>query len=364
MSIIANLAVKTRSIPPPGAQVSLTFKPLPGENPGEFSRRILRELQASRVGTLLMLVYGRLDACAIFCDALRRSNIRLDWPVTWVEGASCNGAAIAGVQIFGFTGRIERIYEAGRPVASVFTESGLRHCVAGGLSPMAAGSVGDQTAVTLEALERIVQRAGFSMADVIRTWFFLDDILAWYDEFNRVRNRIYSGIKFRTGSLPASTGVGARNPNRSALSLAAWAVQPVEAGCGAAEIASPLQCPAPAYGSSFSRAMEITGTHGRQLFISGTASIAPGGHTVWLGDVTRQIELTMDVVEAILKSRRMTLADISRATAYFKHPADAAVFTAWLASHKVLIPSTVATHCAVCRDDLLFELEADAIAPL
>ena len=57
-------------------------------------------------------------------------------------------------------------------------------------------------------------------------------------------------MKFRTGSLPASTGISARNPAGSALVAGAWALQPLEAFARAAEIASPLQCPAPNYGSS------------------------------------------------------------------------------------------------------------------
>jgi enamine deaminase RidA (YjgF/YER057c/UK114 family) len=194
----------------------------------------------------------------------------------------------------------------------------------------------------------------------VRTWFFLENILSWYDDFNQARTKVYSGVKFRTGSLPASTGVGAKNPAGTALALAVWAFRPLENSARAEEVASPLQCPAPTYGSSFSRAMELASDAGRRLHISGTASIAPGGKTLWLGDVRKQVELTMDVVEAMLRARGFTFADLTRATAYFRHPSDAGVFTDWLAENRLTEMPVVSAQCDVCRDDLLFELEAEA----
>ena len=212
----------------------------------------------------------------------------------------------------------------------------------------------------LEDLQTILAQAGFDLADTVRTWFYLEDILSWYDDFNQARTKIYSGVKFRTGSLPASTGVGAKNPAGTALALAALAFRPLEKNSRAEEVASPLQCPAPAYGSSFSRAMELASDSGRHLHISGTASIAPGGKTVWVGDVRKQVELTMDVVEAILRERGLTFADLTRATAYFRDPADAGIFSEWLTANRLTQMPVVSAQCDVCRDDLLFEFEAEA----
>jgi enamine deaminase RidA (YjgF/YER057c/UK114 family) len=217
-----------------------------------------------------------------------------------------------------------------------------------------------QTKETLENLSKALEQGGFSLADTVRTWFFLDDILSWYDEFNQARSDIYSGVKFKTGSLPASTGVGAQNPSGSALAVGAWAMQPLKPTAHALEVASPLQCPAPAYGSSFSRAMEITTSFGRRLLISGTASIAPGGKTLWLGDARQQVAQSMEVVEAILRSRGYELSDLTRATAYFKHRDDARLFTEWCSSRGLPMGHVAVTQCVICRDDLLFELEADA----
>ena len=70
----------------------------------------------------------------------------------------------------------------------------------------------------------------------------------------------------------------------------------------------------------------------------------------------------MDVVAAILRSRGFTFSDLARATAYFRHPADAGVFAEWLAGKRLSKLPVVSAQCDVCRNDLLFELEAEAVA--
>jgi enamine deaminase RidA (YjgF/YER057c/UK114 family) len=246
-------------------------------------------------------------------------------------------------------------------VGSVFNNGAARHCLLGGLGPVQKVSArGEQTKETLGNLAGALAQGGFSLADMVRTWFFLEDILSWYDEFNHARTQIYSGVKFRAGSLPASTGVGAKNPAGAALAVGAWAMQPLKPSARAEEIVSPLQCPPPAYGSSFSRAMELSSATGRRLLISGTASIAPGGETLWPGAACQQVAQTMQVVEAILRSRGLGISDLTRATAYFKHRADVQAFTEWCAARGLRSQPVALVQCDLCRDDLLFELEADA----
>jgi enamine deaminase RidA (YjgF/YER057c/UK114 family) len=121
-----------------------------------------------------------------------------------------------------------------------------------------------------------------------------------------------------------------------------------------------MQCPAVAYGSSFSRAAEVLSPQGRRLLISGTASIAPDGRTLWAGDLRRQIDLSMEVVESILASRGCAFSDITRATAYFKDRAGMPEFAAWRAGGELRSFPVVVAQSGICRDDLLFELEADA----
>lgn len=348
----------------PSEVVSLTFAPHPGEGLQDFCRRFADRLRERSLAPLHLLAFGHCRAAELVTDSLRQACGFLDCPVTWAEGAACGGNPLAGLQVHASSGAIERISVGGNVVASVFTDGGARQCLVGGMTAKnRAASRAEQTAAVLAEMGTVLAEAGFELGDVIRTWFYLEDILSWYDDFNRVRTGIYSHVKFRTGSLPASTGVGAKNPAGTALMVAAWAFRPVQKSAYAQEIASPLQCPAPAYGSSFSRAMEISTNAGRRLFISGTASIAPGGKTQWVGDVRKQVELTMDVVEAMLRARGFAFPDLERATAYFRHAGDVGAFRSWLAENSLENLPVVATQCDVCRDDLLFELEAEAAAP-
>ena len=115
---------------------------------------------------------------------------------------------------------------------------------------------------------------------------------------------------------------------------------------------------------SFSRAMELCSGGLRRLFVSGTASIHPGGKTAWVGDVEKQVALTMDVVGEILRSRQMDYRHVTRATAYFRDPNDKHYFDRWCDLRRLTDLPVVALPAVVCRDDLLFEIELDAIAPL
>ena len=127
-----------------------------------------------------------------------------------------------------FHRKVERNEFNGRIVGSVFTEGGARQCFIGGLMPADRNFRAGTDPRALENLRAALAPAGFELADTVRTWFFLENILSWYDDFNQARTKIYSGVKFRTGSLPASTGVGAKNPAGTALALAAWAFQPLK----------------------------------------------------------------------------------------------------------------------------------------
>jgi enamine deaminase RidA (YjgF/YER057c/UK114 family) len=342
----------------------LTECPKHGEPVAEVFRRLKTELVAREAEILSLMIYGSIAAHAEIDGAMRSAFGETSWPVTFVEGASCDGAPLAGVQAFALSGHaVRRVMVGHRVVGSVYEDAGARHCLLGGLGPTSLALLPPaQVQQTFGNLEWALDQAGFELSDIVRTWFYNDDILAWYGDFNRVRSAHYAGVKWRTGSLPASTGIGARNADGAALAVGAWAVRPIDGAASAREIGSPLQCPAPAYGSAFSRAMEVDSGGWRRLTVSGTASIFPGGKTAWVGNAKKQVDLTMEVIGAILQSRGMDFSTVARATAYYRHPLFRAYFEAWLASRELRAMPVVHTHSVVCRDDLLFELELDACA--
>lgn len=346
-----------------GVEFVLTFPAVAGETHDAFFRRVVRQVEEEAAGVLALMIYGEMSEHGAANAAMRRVFGEIRWPVTWVEGAGCRGEHFVGAQVIARRGGrpVERVVMGGQVVGTVYDDGAARHCLLGGLTP---------TAVTMDrpaqvqqlfaSLDCALDLAGFALGDVVRTWFFNDEILSWYDAFNRVRSAFYAPVQFRTGTLPASTGVSGRNPAHAATTVAAWAVRPHGPGARVFDVPSPLQCPAPAYGSAFSRAVEIDSAGVRRLLVSGTASIEPGGRTVWKGDVARQIDLTMQVVAAILQSRGMNWNDVTRANAYFKHPEFLSVFRAWQRERGVEALPALPIHCDICREDLLFEIEVDA----
>lgn len=340
----------------------ITERPVGGEAVSAVFHRVAERLAAEEADVLSVMLYGSMAARDTIERAMVEALGPVGWPLTWVEGASCAGAPLAGVQVFAASGwPVTRVRLGSRVVASVFEDGGARHCLLGGFGPNSAAlRAPAQVQQMFGNLECALDLAGFELGDVVRTWFYNDDILAWYGDFNRVRNEHYAPVKWRTGSLPASTGVAGKNPAGAALAVAAWAMRPLEAGVGAREVGSPLQCPAPAYGSSFARAMEIDSGGWRRLLVSGTASIHPGGQTAWIGNPKKQVDLTMEVIAAILDSRGMDFRDTTRATAYFQHPLFTPYFDRWCDARDLRHVPVVYVHCDICREDLLFELELDA----
>jgi enamine deaminase RidA (YjgF/YER057c/UK114 family) len=344
---------------------AITILPSPGEGLRQLFQRLSKRLVEREAVVLKLLVFGSVQTHQFADIAMRQVFGAVDWPVTWVQGIACHDHPIAGIQALAVSGsRVQRIVTRGCVVASVFEDDRARHCLLGGIGPgKTGGSPADQTARTFQEMNAALKEAGFAMSNVVRTWFYLDQLLDWYDDFNRVRTAVYSTIDFQLGAPPASTGVSGRNPSGAALVAGAWAIQPFDRSTLLQPVSSPLQCSALRYGSAFSRAVEWSSAGGNTLLISGTASIAPEGETLCQGDTGKQIHLTMDVVEAILRSRDFELTDITRATAYFKNVADAKLFTRWRIQRGLTKMPVLTVQCDICRDNLLFELEADAWKP-
>ena len=349
---------------PHARELHLTLRPQPGEKIAALFHRLGSLLSEHDASIVKQDIFGSLAARNEALEALPRVLGDLQWPVNWVEGADCAGAPIAGVQVLAVSGAaVQTIALKGRIIGRMFDDGWARHCHFGGLGPGdVALSQADQTRQTYENLEAALQQAGMSVTHIARTWFFLDDILSWYDPFNEVRNAFFAKHELPPGSLPASTGVSGRNPARAALTVNAWAIQPHAASVRVKAIPSPLQCPAPEYGSGFSRALEVSTPHGRRVLVSGTASIAADGHTARIGDVRAQTALTMEVVKAILDTRDLCFSDVTRAIAYFKHAADAPALAQWCAAHGVAHLAAIAVQSDICRPELLFEIELDAMA--
>jgi enamine deaminase RidA (YjgF/YER057c/UK114 family) len=346
------------------SELHLTLTPRQGETPAVMAGRLAGVLGEWNATMVRQIVFGSNAAYQPTLQALKQILKRTEVPLTWVGGGSCLGPLIAGMQVHAVTGANVRSVKTGfGSVACTWEDAVARHCVLNALGPTRlATDRQHQARETFTNLQAGLAFVGMSMKDLARTWFYLEDILAWYGDFNHERNDFFARCELRLGSAPASTGVSGRNPSGSALTGVAWAVRPHDGSAKAFRVVpSPRQCPAPSYGSAFSRAVEIRSAGFRQLLVSGTASIAPDGRTEHIGDAKGQIELSMQVVKDILESRAMSFADVSRATAYFASSAGVAAWDDWRARHGLQAMPVVCTCCDICRGDLLFEIELDAI---
>ena len=110
--------------------------------------------------------------------------------------------------------------------------------------------------------------------------------------------------------------------------------------------------------------MEITSGDYRRITVSGTASIELGRKTAHLGDIPAQIELAVKVIEEILHSEGMDSNDTVRAFAYCKEASTAHPFSESSQKHSQTQMPVIPIQCDICRHDLLFELELDAIQPV
>lgn len=353
----------------------LSANPLPGESWDALFARVAEALRDAGAQVVSQEVFGvpspealaALEAMSPVSTRVERVSggaPLLDWPVTWIEEEREDGVAVAGTQVWAVAGTpVSTVSIDGHPVGRAFESGSVRYCRLGGLAPVDnAVEPGAQARSVFERMDAGLAAADMTFNDTVRTWFYNKRILAWYAGFNEVRDVFFGKHRIFEGLVPASTGVGGANAARASLMAGLVAVPRAGGLVKAFPVASPLQCPAIDYGSSFSRAVEVDSPGLRRLYISGTASIAPEGHSVHVGDIDAQIALTMDVVHAILESRSMDWPDTSRAILYFKRPEDAPAFERYRAAQGIDPFPAVAVINDICRDDLLFEIELDAIA--
>jgi len=349
--------VRVTQLPRDGLiETFLTATSAGGDTPSEMVSRLDEYVRSRKNMRILKQdIFGRFDPNCI-------PPTGIEWPVTWVGKDSPESNPAGGLQAHAVEGAaVETIRLSGRAVGSVFEDEYARYCILGGLrGPDTSLPRESQARRVFEMMEESLGLAGMEVSNSVRTWLYIDDILEWYEEFNAVRTEFFTERGLFDQVVPASTGVGGSNPAGAAVVAALFAVEPKDSHTQIEAVHSPLQCPALDYGSSFSRAVEVRTPDLRRVFVSGTASIAPGGDTVHAGDVDAQVDLSMEVVHAILKSRGMDWKNVTRAVAYFKNSRDTPLWDRNRTRGGLPdLPVVIACN-QICRDDLLFEIEVDA----
>jgi enamine deaminase RidA (YjgF/YER057c/UK114 family) len=321
-------------------------------------------------------VFAELQAApAVVRGRARAVGSAKEWAVapTAVEGAPVGWSGLAGIHVIGARGTSRTVAEGDRVYGRLVETCEARVLGLSDVGRRASGRLAagpaEDAAAAINAAEDLLAREGFSFRDVTRTWFYLRDILDWYGPFNAVRNaafrRMGLGGAGGGGPIPASTGIEGRNHRGGWCALDLLAMRPRDGGrLEVKRLHSRKQNEATEYGSSFARALEVRLGDARYVFVSGTASIDDQGRTVHAGDFDSQARHTLDAVEALLEGAGGTLADVQQATAFLTNPSDERSFERIVARTRLAEAPLVTTVADVCRDDLLFELDATAVLPL
>ena len=316
----------------------------------------LRDLPAAEPDALMLNRF-------VFAGIRHFAGNSSDGQTVWLQGDACKDGAVSSSQTFAIsgTGHVPVKYNS-KTVGFIYEDEYAVYCNLSGIRPEnMQASRAEQTREVLSIIASVLKLYNFQFSDIVRTWFFLDQLLEWYDEFNIARTAFYkeNGV-FSRGVIPASTGIGAANQSGAALICNIFAVRPKGDKVKIQQVDSPMQLSPLNYRSTFSRAVEMSFPTHRNLMISGTASIAPEGQTEHAGNPELQIDLTMRVVHAILRSRQMDWNDLSRGIAYFKNIEDRKIFDQYCRNHVIPVFPLAVAHADVCRRDLLFEIELDA----
>jgi enamine deaminase RidA (YjgF/YER057c/UK114 family) len=236
------------------------------------------------------------------------------------------------------------------------------HWTTGLMCPGPAGSY-DQTRAIFDAYESVLRERNLRLADhVIRTWLYVANIDADYPGLVVARREFFAarGLTPQTHFIASSGIQGAAAEVAAKVALDAYAISGVRPEqirfLAAPEHLSPTHI----YGVTFERGTSVAYRDRKHAFISGTASIDRDGNILHAGDGCRQLDRTLENMEALLAQAGATLADMSHFIVYVRDPADHETARRQMRDRFPDVPLVVVT-APVCRPGWLIEVEGMAV---
>ncbi len=319
-------------------------------------------------------VFGTLDFHETYARIRERFQDSAQTPFSYIQGTPVHGRGLSGIQIHAVkpvSDESPRVLNDGkRPCGSVWKHKDTTYIYISGIDGLQNGgrSRGDQAVSMFEAMKRLLASQSTDFSNVVRTWIFLDDILEWYEVFNTARTDKFKSFGLipeatdrSCGSpvyLPASTGIGGRNPAGAFCCGDALAISgPIRVSV----LPGILQPSAYSYGSAFSRGICIEEEESRQVFVSGTAAIDATGRSLYPRDAAAQITKTLEVVESLIGEKGAKFEDIRSATVYLKRAEDFNIYEKYAGRLGLMSLPAVFVAADICRDELMFEMDALAV---
>lgn len=360
----------TRSVESPGAtEIFISSTPRENAPLKDQAREIfagISDVLRSRGASILQ---ERIFSTQSAAETLRKARAKaygdLDDGVspTFLVAEEGSSGPIAGVQVHAVSGggRPEVVQLEGIPCGRIFRSPRCSYLTLSYISDQQDQQAPAQARIMMQKGNAILKKYGVDFLSVPRTWMWLKDILSWYDDFNHVRTKFFTewglvGAGTRQ-SMPASTGIGLGPANGGHCTMDLTAVLEPADTTQYLQAAGKQQC-AMEYGSAFSRASKAITPAGHTVFVSGTASINTEGQTTHLGDAEGQIKTTIENVRAVLGNMNCGDEDVVHVIAYCKTTEIEKVFNAY---KDTLAWPWITVICDICREDLLFEIEATAM---
>ena len=223
----------------------------------------------------------------------------------------------------------------------------------------------DQTRGIFESYDGFLRSKGLSLADnVVRTWLFVQDVDANYHGLVVARREFLAtrGLTPETHFI-ASSGIEGTSAKATAkVMMDAYAISGVRPEQIHYLSAPDHLGPTHVYGVTFERATSVAYRDRKQVIISGTASIDPQGNILYPGNVSRQLDRTIENIEALLQRAGATLEDMCMVVAYIREPGDHPLVWRRMRERFGNVPIQLLA-APVCRPGWLIEIEGMAIVP-
>lgn len=298
-----------------------------------------------------------------------------DLPFSLIEGDPYWGEGIAGVSIRGVLNestnvKIENVKFEGHICGRLWKGKHADYIVLNSIHGLIKENEDyyTQSVNMLEKVNGILKLYKFEFKDIVRTWIYLNDILKQYDDFNIARNEKFveyklipnnvTGEQFEKVYMPASTGIDCDNIFGAAGVIDVLAIKKKNKDLQIYNETGIEQKAAFRYGSAFSRAIVVKDEKYKYLYMSGTASIDDNGDTVFLNDIDKQIDMTGKVISSLIETEKFSVSDICEGTVFLKKPEYIKAFQKYRVKEKWENIPFIITVADVCRDNLLFEIDA------
>lgn len=292
-------------------------------------------------------------------------------PTSYIEGQSILGLPVAGIIIHTVDSntKVKYIPDHGTVYGSQYKIGAVERLLVEGIQdPLIASGFSQTVAAEYNKVDRILSRTGFDPSNLVRTWHYIHPINEHYVAFNKERKAYFqrSNIGYATQPecVPASTCIEGKCRKTGYSTMNLYYIKKLD-NVRIKRVYSSDQKEADStsyqYGPTFSRALYVAQAGLKELQISGTASIDQDGKTQYIDNPFRQIERTLLLIKGLLMQADMVFNDICYATCIFKNPSDYSTFREVM--RKLGLPDFphIAIKGNICRDDLLFEMDAVAI---